>query len=102
MSVADVQPTVPKPKRHWYQFSLRTLLIAVWTLGPVLGWIGRPICERIGRERYKRAELVTLKKALKGYPVVEDANTPEAIEVFFMRAFPKKIHPTNCHQGVES
>jgi len=30
----------PKPKRRWFQFSLRTLLVFVFVLSLALGWIG--------------------------------------------------------------
>jgi hypothetical protein len=32
---------MPKPKRRWFSFSLRTLLIVVVVLSLLLGWLGR-------------------------------------------------------------
>jgi hypothetical protein len=32
-----------KPRRRWYQFSLRAFLIAITLLAPVFGWIGHSL-----------------------------------------------------------
>lgn len=91
MTTPEPQPAESKPKFRWYQFSLRTLLIVVWLLGPMLGWIGRPIYDRITREASHRAArailLKDLKEAVATCPPVEDANTPEAIFQFLKKAF---------------
>ena len=39
MSVATPQPVGPKPKRCWYQFSLRTLLIFVTFFAIPCSWL---------------------------------------------------------------
>ena len=45
-TTADVQA---KPRRRWYQYSLRTLLIVVTIIGCGFGWLGAKV--RIVRER---------------------------------------------------
>ena len=38
MSEPEIQPAAPKPKLRWYQYSLRTLLLAPVVLAVVFGW----------------------------------------------------------------
>ena len=45
----------PKPKRRWYQFSLRTLLVAVLALSLPLGWVSWEL-EKTRREQAAIAE----------------------------------------------
>jgi len=39
MSVADPQPTAPKPKLRWFQYSLRTLLVVVTLFAIPCSWL---------------------------------------------------------------
>jgi len=39
MSVAEPQPAVPKPKRRWYQYGLRSLFVVTTCAALLLGWI---------------------------------------------------------------
>jgi hypothetical protein len=39
MDVAEPQPATPRPKRRWYQYSLRTLFAVTTCIAIVLGWI---------------------------------------------------------------
>ena len=47
MSVAESQATAPKPKLRWYQYSLRSLLLAVSVGGPCIGWLGIVVKDRL-------------------------------------------------------
>ena len=58
MIVNDSGP--PKPKRRWYQFSLRRLLIAVLVLGVFLGWI----TSRLQRARKNREAVAAVEKVV--------------------------------------
>ena len=49
MTTAAPNAALPKPRRRWYQFTLRTLLIAVTVAGCGLGWLGFKI--RAAREQ---------------------------------------------------
>ncbi len=99
MSETEPRIAVARPKLRWYQFSLRTLLIVVWTLGPVLGWIGRPICHRIAHEYELRAAIAKLKKELEACATDEDYNTPESLSRWIKRAFPKRAANTGQPQS---
>ena len=50
----------PKPKRRWYQFSLRTLMLLVLAVGMVFGWIGI----RMRRAHTNRQAIAAAEKAL--------------------------------------
>jgi hypothetical protein len=54
-----VQP--PKPKRRWYQFSMRTLLLVMLVLPTGVGWIG----VRLNRARENWAAIATEQAALE-------------------------------------
>jgi len=45
------QPTKPKPKRRWYQFSLRSLLVFMLVSSVGLGWVVPRILQAIQEER---------------------------------------------------
>ena len=49
---ADTEKTA-KPRRRWFRFSLRTLLIVVTVLAVPLGWVGR----KMGQVRRERATI---------------------------------------------
>jgi len=38
MNTTESQPSAPKPKRRWYQYSLRTLLLAFFLFALLMGW----------------------------------------------------------------
>jgi len=46
----------PRPNLRWYQFSLRTLLIAVLVLGVFLGWLGSGL-QRARKNRQAEAQI---------------------------------------------
>jgi len=54
MTVNDSRP--PKPKRRWFQFSLRTLLVFVVVVGIGFGWLGSKL-QRAGKNREAAAEV---------------------------------------------
>ena len=56
----------PKPKRRWYQFSLRTLIVSVVIGGAVFGWIGM----RMNQARDNRERVAAVEKA------VDEIGTP--------------------------
>jgi hypothetical protein len=41
--------TMPKPKRRWLQFSLRTMLVLMLLFGCGLGWLGREVQRASGK-----------------------------------------------------
>jgi hypothetical protein len=43
MEAEPPKADLPKRKRRWYQFSLRTLLVVTVILALVLGWLGKKI-----------------------------------------------------------
>lgn len=52
-------PRPAKPKLRWYQFSLRSLLIAILMLGVFFGWLGGKV-QRIRSERNAVAEIQSI------------------------------------------
>ena len=56
-SAESSQPE-PKPKRRWYQYSLRTLIVLLVFGAVVLGW-------RVNRARKNRERVATVEKAVE-------------------------------------
>lgn len=55
MSTDAGHPVNAQPKRPWFQFSLRTLLVLMLALGCGLGWLGNQVDE--ARKRQVAAEV---------------------------------------------
>ena len=52
-------PTTTKPRRHWPQFSLRTLMVLVVLVSAALGWLGMKVRQaRIRREAVSKLQEV--------------------------------------------
>ncbi len=51
MNTTESQPAAPKPKRRWYQYSLRTLLLAFVLFALAMGWVET----RLQRAQQQRA-----------------------------------------------
>jgi hypothetical protein len=45
------KPAIPEPKRRWWQFRLRTLLIVV-VIGSICGWRAKVLSERDARAKW--------------------------------------------------
>ncbi len=55
--MTTTEPTTPKPRRRWLQFSLRTMLVLVLLLGVGFGWFAREVQKaRAQREAAKAIE----------------------------------------------
>jgi hypothetical protein len=53
----DEHPTTPTPRRRWFQFSLRTLMVFVVVTSVPLGWLGIKVKEaRKQRESVRAIE----------------------------------------------
>lgn len=65
-------PTRLKPGRRWYQYSVRTLLIVIWAMGPLLGWTGRVICDRVQEARLR----ADVKEAIEAMNQVHMGSEP--------------------------
>jgi internalin A len=61
----DAQPTQPKPKRRWDQYSLRTLMIVVTLFAIACSWFA----VKMGQARRQREAVEALSK-LKGSPII--------------------------------
>jgi hypothetical protein len=48
--------TTPKPRRRWYQHSLRTLMVLMLVLGSGFGWLGMEL--KRAREQRKEVEAI--------------------------------------------
>ena len=60
----------PKPKRRWYQFSLRTLMLLVLAVGMVFGWIGI----RMRRAHTNRESVAEVRKTLAEIQAMDGAS----------------------------
>jgi len=72
--------TEPKPKRRWYQFSLRTLLVVVLVLSPFFAWVGWEL-EKTRREQ----AVVGTIEAFGGWVEYHEPNLPPRIAQYFRR-----------------
>jgi len=61
--MTDTRPR--KPKRRWYQFRLRTLLLVTLVLGVLSGWIGNRV-QRARKNRQSLAEVGTVVQEAGG------------------------------------
>jgi hypothetical protein len=59
MTIADPQPAVPKPKRRWFQFSLRTLMIFVTACAVAGSWLA----VKVQRAKRQRESVAAIGKA---------------------------------------
>jgi hypothetical protein len=62
LTMNDSRP--PKPKRRWYQFRLRTLLVVTLALGVFFAWIGSRV-QRARKNREANARIYKVKTALE-------------------------------------
>ena len=56
--MASIPQQSPKPRRRWFRFSLRSLLLFVVLVGIPLGWLG----SKVNRARKQRAVVAELQK----------------------------------------
>jgi hypothetical protein len=71
----------PKPRRRWYQFSLRTLLIVVTLSALPLGWVGSKLVQR----RREQPVIAWVEKlgGTVSFEDVEDLNWWEGAAAWF-------------------
>ncbi len=71
----------PKPKRRWYQFSLKTLLVVMLVSTVVVGWIGGRVRQaRVNRERVAAIEEAVVAIEEKGGAVSYTLASPTWLE----------------------
>ncbi len=66
----------PKPKLRWYQFSLRTLLIATLVTGVFFGWLGTRL-QRARKNREAEAEVFRIRDEIAKAQAESDLRYPE-------------------------
>ena len=78
----------PEPRRRWFRFSLRTLLVAVMLAAAPLGWVGWQA--NIARERVALLTWVTAQGGdvnpdWPGQHIAGEINAPEGVTVSWVR-----------------
>ena len=71
-----------KPKRRWFQFSLRTLLIVVTLSAVPLGWVGSKMAQQ-RREKAVIEWVINMKGRVYFYTPREKDSWQERIDAWF-------------------
>ena len=86
----------PKPKRRWYQFGLRTLMVLVLVLACALGWF---VWKREQARKQQRAvEAIRSSGSSVGY---EESSWPEWLRNVLGDDFLLKVRRVGSYPGIK-